>query len=119
MTKTCDYCHTTADFETHVCAKCGANSFHRTEPPYWGGWDENIYYNPEKCGLRIISVFDEPGLSYEYDTTLVLQDICSGKFYTVRDSGCSCPTPFENIHNFSDMQEISEWAALHFKDPYM
>lgn len=54
----------------------------------------NPYYNPEKLDLELIS-FYEDGLSYEYNT-LCFWATKDGHVYTASDSGCSCPTPFEN-----------------------
>ena len=53
----------------------------------------NPYYNPEKLGLSLLS-FDEPNLCYEYNT-LCFWKTEDGRIYTASDSGCSCPTPFE------------------------
>ncbi len=53
----------------------------------------NPYYNPEKLDLELLS-FDEPNLSYEYNT-LCFWVTKDGRVYSASDSGCSCPTPFE------------------------
>jgi hypothetical protein len=53
----------------------------------------NPYYNPDKLGLTLLS-FDEPGMSYEYNT-LCFWSTGDGRVYSASDSGCSCPTPFE------------------------
>jgi hypothetical protein len=62
----------------------------------------NIYYNPEECGLKIIDTLDESGLSYEFNTLIVVEATQSGKLYYARSSGCSCPTPFEEYTFVSD-----------------
>lgn len=54
----------------------------------------NPYYNPEKLGLEMLS-FDEPNLSYEYNTYIFVRTP-DGRVFAAQDSGCSCPTPFEN-----------------------
>jgi hypothetical protein len=72
----------------------------------------NPYYNPEKCGLELVLSFDEPGLDYEFNTFLVWRDIESGNYYCASDSGCSCPTPFEDFGKLSDLTYIdSERSA--------
>ena len=53
----------------------------------------NPYYNPQELELELIS-FDEPDLSYEYNT-LCFWATKDGQIYSASDSGCSCPTPFE------------------------
>ena len=62
----------------------------------------NPYYNPEKFGLEMIS-FDEDGLSWEFNT-LCFWATPDGKIYSAQDSGCSCPTPFENY----DKEELKD-----------
>ncbi|MES2211643.1 MAG: hypothetical protein V4490_00670 [Pseudomonadota bacterium] len=56
----------------------------------------NIYYNPESCGLNQVGCLDEADLSYEYNTLIVVEEIQSGKMFWAQDSGCPCPTPFED-----------------------
>lgn len=63
-------------------------------------FDDNVYYNPEKYGLTIIGEVSWWQPCYGFDFTLVLMDE-EGKFWWGRDSGCSCPEPFEN-HKFPD-----------------
>jgi len=55
-------------------------------------YDTNPYYNPPK-GWDMVQ-FDQEDLCYEYDT-LVFWKTPNGVFYA-EDSGCSCPTPFED-----------------------
>ena len=59
-------------------------------------FSDNPYYSPEKCGLKVIDSI-EGDLSYEFDMVVVWQDLKSKKYYWGSDSGCSCPTPFEDI----------------------
>lgn len=55
---------------------------------------ENIYYHPEKSGFEIFDSI-EMDASCEYSTTLILRNTESGRLFYVQDSGCSCPTPFD------------------------
>jgi hypothetical protein len=55
---------------------------------------ENPYYSPEKLGLVQFSL-DQGNMSYEFNTFCVW--ITPDKqIYAESDSGCSCPTPFED-----------------------
>ena len=71
----------------------------------------NPYYDPEKCGLEIIETLDESGLCYEFNMLVVWKNK-DGKLYFMKDSGCSCPTPFEwcyyNGENDTNLEEIIE-----------
>lgn len=59
-------------------------------------YEHNLYYYPEKSGLKIVAQIDYSDQCYQYDTRVVWKDK-RGQFFTARDSGCSCPTPFETF----------------------
>lgn len=62
----------------------------------------NIYYDPENCGLKLVGSLDQADLCYEFNTLIVLESNQSGKLYWATSSGCSCPTPFEEYHFRND-----------------
>lgn len=71
----------------------------------------NIYYNPKECGLEIIDTLDESGLSYEFNTLIVVRATDTNRMYWAHSSGCSCPTPFEEYsyasaenHNLNEIR---------------
>lgn len=66
----------------------------------------NPYYNPDKLGLELLS-FDEPDMSYEYNT-LCFWKTENGLIFTASDSGCSCPTPFENYEGETQKEVIQQ-----------
>ena len=73
----------------------------------------NVYYDPEKFGLKVIGEL-EKGASYEFDTFVVWQKE-NGDLVYGTDSGCSCPTPFEDqglndLKPYSE-QALDEWVA--------
>lgn len=79
----------------------------------------NPYYNPEDCGLTILGVLGEDGLSYEFNIFVVFQDE-TGRIMYQTDAGCSCPTEFENItaadliplQDFpSFLRALEQWAS--------
>lgn len=72
----------------------------------FGGYDHNVYYNPEASGLTLIGELEDENANYSYDTLIVIRDDVTGNLYAAHDSGCSCPTPFEDVRSFSDMTEI-------------
>jgi hypothetical protein len=67
--------------------------------------DDNIYYNPEKYGLKTICEIDYSAGSYEFDTRVVWQSR-DGLLFTARDSGCSCPVPFE-VYNLASIDTLN------------
>lgn len=83
-------------------------------------YDENIYYNPEKHGLSVFYEVETAG-SYEFDTTMIWQNN-EGNLYWAHDSGCSCPTPFEDFNSINDLnilnQETFHGFEEHLKNQY-
>lgn len=67
---------------------------------------ENIYYNPEKFDLEIVEVHDFSDGNYCFDYRVIWKDN-NGKLYTARDSGCSCPSPFEDYAKVADLEDFS------------
>lgn len=80
----------------------------------------NVYYNPEDCGLEIVGVLEENGLSYEYNTFLCVRETASGRVFYCRDAGCSCPTPFEDYYfsngDDTDLDELKPETLQQFID---
>lgn len=67
----------------------------------------NPYYNPEEMGLEKIVEIDYSSGSYEFDIRIVWKHTKSKKYYTARDSGCSCPVPFETYSSIESLEEYS------------
>lgn len=57
---------------------------------------ENIYYNPEKFGLKIYTKIELNSCYYDFDSIVVWLDR-NNYLWWYRDSGWSCPQPFDNI----------------------
>ena len=70
-------------------------------------YDENIYYNPEKYDLENVYCHDYSDGSYCFDYRVIWKHTKTGEYYTARDSGCSCPSPFEDL-TFEDLQSVSK-----------
>lgn len=66
----------------------------------------NPYYDPEKLNLELIS-FDEPDMSWEYNT-LCFWKAKNGLVYSASDSGCSCPTPFEDYDGETEKEVVQK-----------
>lgn len=65
-------------------------------------WDNNIYYNPEKFGVELVGEFEWSEPSWSFDTLAVFKER-RGRYWIAEDSGCSCPSPFEN---YTDLNEL-------------
>jgi hypothetical protein len=73
----------------------------------------NLYYSPEKFGLTQVGILAVP-LSYEFSVLVVWQDE-AGTIFWARDSGCSCPQPFEYV-GVDDLNTLSEDTWDDFED---
>lgn len=72
-------------------------------------WEYNIHSSPERFGLTVVATAEFGG-SWEFDTSVLWRN-ADGVFLYARDSGCSCPTPFENT-TLSDLIVIEHAAQL-------
>ena len=63
---------------------------------------ENIYYSPEKFGLEVVGDFDWRDCDYEFDMLVVWKEK-RGRYWVGEDSGCSCPSPFEDFKGTDDL----------------
>lgn len=72
----------------------------------FGGYDRNVYYHPEACGLELVGDLEDANACWEFTTLIVVREIATGDLYAAQDSGCSCPTPFEDVRSFADMAPI-------------
>ena len=62
----------------------------------------NIYYNPEDFGLELVGEFEWTEPCWSFDTLAVWKE-GRGRYWIGEDSGCSCPSPFENITDINEL----------------
>lgn len=81
-------------------------------------WEYNPYYHPEKHGLRKLAEHELSPSCYSFDLLVAWADERGG-IYLGTDSGCSCPTPFEDYNGVEDMtgpltveQALEEAASI-------
>ena len=55
----------------------------------------SLYYSPEKFGLSVVGEADAGG-GYDFDKFVVWRRNYDGAILWAEDSGCSCPSPFED-----------------------
>ncbi len=83
-----------------------------------------MYYNPEQYGMEIVVQLDDPDASYSFDMFVVWMRRSDGELFYGTDSGCSCPSPFENVTGvemlcqLGDMKsferELTAWGSRYF-----
>lgn len=65
------------------------------------------YYQPEKFDLVPVGEIDYSDGCYQFDIRAVWKHEPTGTFYTCRDSGCSCPSPFEDYHSLDQLEVLN------------
>lgn len=72
-----------------------------------GYYDADVYYQPGEFGLTTIADIDDPQACYSFDILAVWQHE-DGRLFYATDSGCSCPSPFENFTSLDDLTPITK-----------
>ena len=65
------------------------------------------YYYPEKFDLVPVGEIEMSEPCYSFDTVVVWRHTPTGDVYTARDSGCSCPTPFEDYDSLEQLTKLT------------
>lgn len=69
----------------------------------------DMYGQPEAFGLTLVGCASDDTMDYQFDMFAVWQDR-DGVFYWAEDSGCSCPSPFENFTRL-DYEDVTKGTA--------
>lgn len=72
----------------------------------------NIYYGPEEYGLEIVEALQDPRASYSFDMFVIWIKPKTGTLYYSADNGCSCPSPYEDIHSIEELTELKDMKAF-------
>jgi hypothetical protein len=67
----------------------------------------DIYFDPSKFGLEVLTQVDLSEPDYSFDYLVVWRNLESGKLFYATDSGCSCPSPFEE-HGITDLEPFDD-----------
>jgi hypothetical protein len=70
----------------------------------------NVYYAPEKFGLTAFGQVDDGG-PYEFDLFVVWTSGDDSNVLWGTDSGCSCPSPFEDT-GINDLSRGTKWECI-------
>ena len=72
----------------------------------------DVYYNPQNFGLTVMGDVNWEYEDYSFDFTAVWKHE-NGSFYMGRDSGCSCPSPFEYVDSLDKLNgPLSVWEVI-------
>lgn len=67
----------------------------------------DVYYQPEAFGLVPIGELDDPNANYSFDIFAVWKHEETGTIYYGTDSGCSCPSPFEDYTSLDQLTKVT------------
>jgi hypothetical protein len=67
----------------------------------------DVYYQPEKFDLVPVAELEMEEPNWSFDILMVWKHIPTGRLLTARDSGCSCPSPFENYTTLESLDEVN------------
>jgi hypothetical protein len=73
----------------------------------------NVYYDPEKFDLEQFGEIQWGEPCYDFDLTVVWRRKADGAFLYAEDSGCSCPSPFEQtgLDDLKPATPLAEFKA--------
>lgn len=71
----------------------------------------DVYYSPGKYGLTTIGEIDWSDGCYQFDLTVVWKREADGRFLYADNSGCSCPSPFEDM-GIDELTLLPEQGSL-------
>ena len=72
----------------------------------------NVYYDPQDYGLQEVAEISYTDGAYEFDLRVVWGHKETGKLYTARDSGCSCPSPFEDYRSLEALDDLGDGESV-------
>lgn len=68
-----------------------------------GYYNPDVYYQPELLDLEPLGEIDFSDGCYQFDIRVVWKHKPTGRLLTARDSGCSCPSPFEDYGSIEQL----------------
>lgn len=75
---------------------------------------DNVYNSPERHRLSIIGELNDPAACYTFNNLVVWRSNKTGQLYWATDSGCSCPSPFEDHTEIDHLVPLTEdnWSEF-------
>lgn len=84
------------------------------------GWlDADVYNTPENFDLTVLGGLGDPEASYSFNYLMVWEHK-DGRIFYASDSGCSCPSPFEDYTKLEDLGDpVTDDNFQEFQDAVM
>ena len=74
--------------------------------------DPDVYNQPEKFGLTQVAMIDWDDEPYQFDMTVVWLHRKTNRLYMASDSGCSCPSPFEDYKTMESLEALESISQI-------
>lgn len=68
----------------------------------------------ERLGFETVADFDDPEASYSFDEFRIWRRTDDGRLFYGTDSGCSCPSPFQDFKAEADCTAITKQSLSAF-----
>lgn len=78
----------------------------------------NVYYDPQDFDLNVEGSFDWAEPDWSFDMLVVWSDE-RGQYWVGQDSGCSCPSPFEDVTDVNELDGPYTKAGLKSRLNYL
>lgn len=72
------------------------------------GYFEDVYSSPERHDLRIVEEHVDRPFGWDFDMVVLWEHVVTKKRYWGQDSGCSCPSPFQDYYSVSQLNDYSK-----------
>lgn len=66
----------------------------------------DVYYQPENFGLTQVAQIEWAEPDYSFNMGVVWKD-ADGQLFYGEDSGCSCPSPFEDFTSLESLEKLT------------
>lgn len=77
----------------------------------------NPYHEPAELDLEMVGDIEWTDEAYQFDITAVWRHRTTGLLYMADDSGCSCPSPFEDHHSVDTLTQATKSQIIrHLRD---
>lgn len=67
----------------------------------------NLYYNPEDFDLELVTEHELDDEAYQFNVVAVWRNKSTGQLLWATDSGCSCPSPFEDYSELAQLEPLN------------
>jgi hypothetical protein len=77
------------------------------------GYDNpDVYYQPEAFDLVPVAELALTEPDYSFDIVMVWRHTPTGELYWAQDSGCSCPSPFEDYTSLDKLEVVCSYEDM-------